>query len=344
MNTRSHRARWLLPALGLAAGVAGLAALAGCRSLSKEELEERLLALPKNAPARAAGLARREVVLDVDGERRTLELTHLAVPAERPEPGRRPVVLVHATPSTLFSWTELVFGGEGFRGLSAERDVYALEVVGHGVARGDASPYGFQRCADWVAAAIEALDVGPVHLVGSSYGGEFAWRAALDRPEGVASLALLDASGYERRPGDWLPEEVQMRENRLARFGWLLNSRERIESALAPHFRTIPPDRVEEVFLVCENADDWQAMVALARDENGDRADELRDLEPPTLVLWGADDVAYPVDAYARRFAEDVPDVRLVTLPDTGHYPHEERPAEVARELERFFAEVEGAP
>lgn len=315
---------------------------AGCGSLDKDELSDRLLGLSKNGRVGSSDLERRPLTLALGEETRELELVYLAVAA--PDAGdRAPVVLVHGTPSTLFTWVELIFGADGEPGLAAERDVYAIEVVGHGVAPGDLAPYDFQRCADFVNAALETLGLERVHLVGSSYGGEFAWRAALDRPDRIASLALLDASGYPRADGDWLPEEVQMRENGLADLGWLLNSRERIEGALAPHFRTIPPDRVEEFYLVCANSHNWKAMVDLARDENGARSGELSTLAPPTLLLWGADDVAYPVEKYARRFAEDVPSAELVVLPETGHYPHEERPAACLRELTRFFDAAEAA-
>ena len=134
-----------------------------------------------------------------------------------------------------------------------------------------------------------------------------------------------------------------MRENSLAGWGWLLNSRSRIESALAPHFREVPPERVEEMFQICRNAHNWRAMVDLARDENGDRAAELPALLTPVLLLWGADDLAYPPATTAQRFASDLPDARLVVLPATGHYPQEERPERVVEELRRFFAEQEGA-
>ena len=132
-----------------------------------------------------------------------------------------------------------------------------------------------------------------------------------------------------------------MRENSLAKIGWMLNSRERIETALTPHFDGIPPDRTEEFFLVCENSTNWKAMIDLARDENGDREAELADLNAPTLVLWGEGDVAYPLEIYGKRFARDIPGAELVVLPDTGHYPHEQRPAEVLRAMESFFSSVE---
>jgi len=131
-----------------------------------------------------------------------------------------------------------------------------------------------------------------------------------------------------------------MRDNSLAKLGWMLNSRERITTALAPHFDTLPPDRVEEFFLVCENAQNWKAMIDLARDENGEREAELQDIQAPTLVLWGASDCAYRLDVYGERFARDIPRAELVSMPGTGHYPHEQRPAEVLEILNDFFASV----
>jgi 3-oxoadipate enol-lactonase len=254
-----------------------------------------------------------------------------------------PVVLVHNTPSTLFSFSELIHGstpddGRGdFAGLSAGRDVYAIELIGHGIAPGQLPAYSFELCARFISAAIRALKLERVHLLGTSYAGEFVWRAALNDPDLIASLTLIDSSGIRRRDQDWLSEEMVMRENSLAKWGWLLNSSDRIEAALAPHFQELPPDRVEEFLIVCENSENWSAMIDLVRDENGDREGELAQIVAPTLILWGADDIAYPLAYYGQRFAKEIPRSELVVLPETGHYPHEERPAEVLQILYKFF-------
>ena len=42
-------------------------------------------------------------------------------------------------------------------------DVVVLDVIGHGVTRTKAPPYSFQRCADYVAGAIEALGLPREH-------------------------------------------------------------------------------------------------------------------------------------------------------------------------------------
>jgi len=317
----------------------------GCLSLSKADLEQQLLALDKNGALGELGLERKTIEVDVEGEARSLELVYAHVPARNlgAEP-RTPVVLVHGTPSTLFTWTELALGGEGLDGLAADREVYMIEVLGHGLAPAGFEPTSFQACADYVAAAVRSFDLEPCLLVGQSYGGEFAWRAVADSPELFAGLVLMSSSGLARRPGDWLSEEVEMRENSFADYGWLINSRERVASALAPHFREIPPDRVDEFFLVCENRSNWKAMIDLAQDENGARAADLSTIAVPTLLLWGADDAAYRPDYYAEHFDEMIPDSRLVLVPETGHYPHEERPDVVLMRLRQFLGDVEARP
>jgi len=315
-----------------------------CGSLPKSELEERLAALGKNA---AVGeLERLEFEADLGDGLRDFELVYHHAPRSESATGSAgvPIVLVHGTPSTLYSWSELIHGAAGSAGLAATHDVYAIEVIGHGVAPGEVSTVTFERCARFVAAAIRALGLDRVNLVGSSYGGEFVWRAALNEPELIESVVLIDSSGVGRRDADWLPEELAMRDNPLAKIGWLINDRDRIEVALAPHFRELPPDRVEEFFLVCDNASNWKAMVDLARDENGEREAELAKLAAPVLLLWGAEDFAYAPDYYAQRFLDLLPNARLVALPETGHYPHEERPAEVIAVLNAFFQELVAQP
>jgi 2-hydroxy-6-oxonona-2,4-dienedioate hydrolase len=311
--------------------------------VGKAEIESRLLALDKNAGARALGIERKSVAMSLGGERREVEVRYLRIAATAPGGASAPpLILVHGTPATLFTFSDVLFGGPGFASLPArlpDRDIYALEVIGHGIATAEAPPHDFARCAEFVAGFAEHVGSPRVDLAGNSYGGEFCLRVALDRPELVRRLVLLDSSGAHREDAEFLPEEVAMREHPLADLGWLANSRENVRGALQPHFRDpVDDDRVEEVFLVCENAVNWRAMIALARDENGTREPDLPRLEVETLVLWGDRDVAYPVDRFARRIAFAIPDARLEIIEDCGHYPQEERPERVIEALARFLA------
>lgn len=60
----------------------------------------------------------------------------------------------------------------------------------------------------------------------------------------------------------------------------------------------------------------------------------LRRIAIPALVVWGESDGVLTRE-YAETFAAELPDGRLATVPEAGHYPHLEQP-------ERFAALVEG--
>lgn len=329
-----HKKFWLA-SLAVAALTLLVAIVPGCSSMKKDVLGRRLEELSKNRPVREAGVQLLTAPALIEGREIAASWRY----HRAGERGRPVIVLVHGTPSSLFTWTELVHGGPGFEGLARDFDVIALDVIGHSATVTQLERYSFQACADWVVAFLAALDLRDVTLVGQSYGGEFAWRAALGAPQRVARVVLLNSSGVPRREGEWLPEEVKLREWSVARLGWMLNSRSRLLGALQPHFaEPVPTERLEEYFLVCENSDNWSACVDLARDENGTRVEDLRNLRAPVLLLWGARDIAYPPQRFAVEFQQRLPDSRLVLVETSGHYPHEEAPARVASELRSFIA------
>jgi pimeloyl-ACP methyl ester carboxylesterase len=77
--------------------------------------------------------------------------------------------------------------------LASEADVILYALRGHG--RSQVAPSGYNvvdHVADLVA-LLDALDVdAPVHLVGCSYGGAVATVTAMEHPDRVASLFLVD--------------------------------------------------------------------------------------------------------------------------------------------------------
>ena len=320
-------------------GLLAIASCVACGSLDKSEMTTRLLELPKNADAKALGLTRDSLTwTSATGEARVEEIVFLHAKAIDPRAGLPPVLLIHGTPATLFTWTRVIFGTPESEGLRQHRDVYALEVIGHGMAPSSNRPRSFEDCGDFVAAFAARIGTPQVDLVGHSYGGEFCLDVAIDRPDLVRRLVVIDSSGIGRAPEEFLPEEVAMREMSLAPIGWLLNSRSRITTALAPHFVPGPTtDQVEEVFLTCDNSTNWKTMVDLARDENGDRESEMSRIQAETLLVFGDRDIAYPPAKFATRFAELIPGAKSVIVKDCGHYPQEERPAALLAELGTFL-------
>ncbi|MGU7770190.1 alpha/beta fold hydrolase [Burkholderia sp. MR1-5-21] len=68
--------------------------------------------------------------------------------------------------------------------------------------------FGWQTHVDELAEFIDALDLGPVHLVGHSRGGSIAFNVARNRPDLVATLTLADPGGPLQREG--VTEEAKL--------------------------------------------------------------------------------------------------------------------------------------
>lgn len=325
--------RLLLAILGLLGFAVAVLAL-GAGSTDAAQVRARILALPKNVPFRAS-------LVEGYAIRAGDPVLAAHFPATEADAPARPLVLVHGTPDTMGAWEPLLFGpGQ----LAGKADVWTLEVVGHGMLGNAEGPFPFQRCADHLVGSLEALGLSGVTLVGNSYGGEFCWRAAVDRPDLVARLVLIDSSGLARSEDEFLPEEVKMRNWAVARVGYVLNSEERVASALDPHFDGgADEQRVREVFLGLENRTNWNAMIDLVRDENGGRAGDLGRITAPTLLVFGERDQAYPPERFGREFERRIPDARLEVIEGAGHYPHEQRPERVG-ELVLAFHRGPDAP
>jgi pimeloyl-ACP methyl ester carboxylesterase len=57
------------------------------------------------------------------------------------------------------------------------------------------------------------------------------------------------------------------------------------------------------------------------------RVAQIKNIQTPTLVLWGEQDLLIPVES-AYRFHQDLPNDTLVILKHSGHVPMEESPNE----------------
>lgn len=105
--------------------------------------------------------------------------------ASGPETGS-PLVLLHATGVSGTVW----FPNAG--DLSRTHRTYTVDVVNEpGRTRQTRLLRDPADCASWLLAVLDALDISPVTLIGSSYGGWLSINFALHAPERVERLVLL---------------------------------------------------------------------------------------------------------------------------------------------------------
>ncbi len=321
------------------AGVLGVFAFEANGGLDYAEVRSELLALSKNRPIAALGLAIRTVHVETTEGASTFEVSELVVEPAEPS-GRAPVLLVHGTPSSLFVWTRVLFAsnGTGPPEWAAGRRVLAPDLPGHGATGPADRPTTFDGLVAFLETYLKSHGVERAVVVGHSYGGEVAWRFAVAHPERVERLVLMASSGYRRTREETPKEELLLKEHPLAYWGRLATTLPDTREVLEISFvESVPPGEAEENFVLVQNRDNWRAMVELAREEEGYWESRIREIRCPTLILWGEEDGNFAIDRHATRFAADIPGAELVRIPDCNHYVPVEKPDIVALELARFL-------
>jgi pimeloyl-ACP methyl ester carboxylesterase len=222
--------------------------------------------------------------------------------------------------------------------LAPNYQVLALDWPGHGTAEAGVAGELLPDLARLAIDTCAAFGLERVTLVGHSLGGNVAARAALQRPDIVARLVLVDAAIDPRhfmRVGRLLlgPRwgEAAIRLSRkLALPLHLMGARVHHEhrgGVLRPWAR-----RTRYMALVDPRVL-HNYLIAIHR---GSIADQIHRISQPTLVVTGKrDPLVHP--RQARVLAQTIPNAELEVIPRSYHTPMDERPAEFNRALLRFL-------
>lgn len=250
------------------------------------------------------------------------------------------IVLLHGNSASLQTWEPLVaLLGEDYRIITYDHPGHGL--TGPSISE-DYSAGGMMKALDVIAA-----ETGVDHFVlgGNSMGGWIAWRYALEHPDRVDALILLDASGMPLLPGETEPPlNIGFK---LLRMKWLrpvisqITPRSIVEKSLI--------DTIEDDALVTDEMIDryWELLrypgnrrAAALRtdiDREGAMADRVSEITAPTLILWGRNDHLIYATA-AGTFDERIPHSSAIVYENVGHIPMEEVPDRVASDIREFLA------
>lgn len=219
--------------------------------------------------------------------------------------------------------------------LGADLRVMALTQRGHGDSE---KPAGGYRPADFaadVAAFMDAMGIERAVLVGHSMGSINALRCAIDHPSRVAGLLLAGTMPWFGRP----PEMQAYHREQIEPLADPVPdtfAREFQESTLARPIAAALLDRfVAESLKV--PAQVWRA--AFAGFIGDDFSPRLREIEVPTLIVWGRHDAFCPA-ADQQAMLGLMRSARLVEYADAGHAMHWEEPQRFALDLSRFVTSV----
>ena len=260
-------------------------------------------------------------------------LVHLRDQGPRDDPA--PIVLLHGTSASLHTWEGWVTS------LQAKRRVISLDLPGFGLTGpfpdGD---YRMSHYSAFLAHVLDQLQVPRAVVAGNSFGGQLAWQFALDHPQRVERLVLVDAAGYPRNATS-IPIGFRLAQiPALAPLMANLLPRQMIEASIRNVYGDPSKvsdeliDRYYELILRAGNREALRQRFIQA--EAGQGFTRIAELKVPTLIIWGGRDELIPPDN-AERFKRDIQGSRLVLFDDLGHVPQEEDPARTVAVLMGFL-------
>ena len=257
-----------------------------------------------------------------------------------------PVVLLHGFPEFWYGWHAIMpkLAAAGYRVIAPDLRGYNKSDKPTAV-----SDYALETLASDVPALLDALGLPSVALVGHDWGGAVAWTAAMNHPERVARLVVMNMPHPVRFANAW-----KTLRQRVRSFYFYFFARRSFASALFRAFgalgqrlmlwwfsgRTLNDaelDRYAEAGLqpgaMRASMSYYTALLA------SNPEDTVRNATPltiPTSIIWGAKDPAF--DRGLASPGEWAPGAKVHFLEDAGHFVHLEAPDEVAKLLLQALA------
>lgn len=283
-----------------------------------------------------------ETLADADSQ--FIEVNGLNVHYKKFGSGEPVFILLHGFGASLFSWRE-VTAPLAEIGTVIAYDRPAFGLTERPMEWESESPYSQEAQIELVIGLMDALGVEKAILVGNSAGGTISMLTALQYPERVESLILVDPAVYAgggapawsrpllktpqmNRVGPLFARQIQTRGPELVEVAWHDPGK-------------ITPDVMEgyQKPLRIENWDKALWYLTISSRESG-LAERLDELTLPILVITGDDDRIVPTEQSVR-LAGELPNAGLVVIPQSGHVPHEETPAEFMQAVIQFLETLE---
>ena len=245
--------------------------------------------------------------------------------------GERPFVLLHGFTGSRDDFADVL------PDLAPLGQTLAPDWRGHGASTntGDASSYSLDQLVRDLRAFLDALAIERIDLLGHSMGGMAALRFALEYPERVRSLVLMDTSAA---PLEVVPPWVVTvaglvgRHLGMPRLYRAMRRRAERDPRRPPSVRRAEQEMGSERFwsrverkVVAMDPVAFRAFGAHLR-HHPPALHRLDEIARPTLVVVGEEDT--PFLAPSRALAAGIPGAELRVIPDAAHSPQiENRPA-----------------
>ncbi|MFT5712793.1 MAG: pimeloyl-ACP methyl ester carboxylesterase [Glaciecola sp.] len=239
--------------------------------------------------------------------------------------------LLHGVMASLHTWDGWV------KYLQSDFRIIRVDIPGFGLTGPYADGiYSLERAVDMLHQLSRELNIDSFFLAGNSMGGYISWNFAVQYPEKVKRLILLDSAGYPFE----LPMIIELLRTPVLKD---------IMAFITPKF--VVAQTLDEVYgdrskITDETIDRYHqlmlrsgnrtAVVSVLKSLGSMKNDKIKALEIPTLIQWGRVDAWIPLE-HSERFAADIEGSKVITYPGVGHMPMEEIPQQTAKDAKDFL-------
>ena len=246
-----------------------------------------------------------------------------------------PIVLIHGTGASLHTWESWVSE------LKNEHRIITLDLPAYGLTGpNQTGDYSQDYYVKFINNFLSKLNVNRFVLGGNSLGGSITWAYALEHPEKVSKMILVDAGGYPMVSKS-VPIAFQIARMPVVGnlFKYLL-PHSIIEKSLQNvyvHDDRITPELIERYYDMASREGNRKAFLDRMKSSvKNDKYLKIKTLAMPTLIIWGKEDGLIPV-AVAEEFHKNLPNDTLIIFKDLGHTPMEEDPVITVKAVKEFM-------
>ncbi len=207
-----------------------------------------------------------------------------------------------------------------------------LDLAGHGDSPGGTGAWSLDDIDVAILSVLDAVEAERAVLLGFSMAGKFVQHFALQHPQRVAGLILVAGT-----PASALPLPPELLDDWYGRAGNADAAKEMVTTFLTGPVDEDAFERFGRHFAVIPRA----ALVGTMQTTiETDFSNELGAIRAPTLVVAGARDELFTIDALRATIESQIDGARMAII-DCGHEIPLERPRELAATVEAFLAGIQ---
>ena len=194
-----------------------------------------------------------------------------------------------------------------------------------------------QTYTDYLQFIADTLHLDSIYVIGNSRGGAITWNMAIQQPELVQKIVLLNSAGYDVAK---VAEKLAI--FKFKSFGKVFEkgmpafmSNSGLKKCYAD-LSKFDPSVAAMNNEITNREGNVMHMLGMASHVKFPDTALIQQVACPTLIIWGEQDQIVPRE-HADRFKRDIKGSELVVFDPCGHVPMMERPEDTKREVVRFF-------